>query len=234
VKELSEAVAALGTSLTRAGNHIAELTDIGGPKPKGDTIDVTNHDSPGGYKEKLMAIIDGGEVSLEGNFISGDTLGQIGLLADMNAKILQAFVITFPNGATWTFNALVTDYETDAKYEDKVSFKATLTISGQPVLGAGSASNNLSALVVTGGSPTWEPVFAAGTYSYIVEITGVSSITVTPTAAAGTITVNGTAVASGSASGAISTPVGVTPITVRVQQSGMSAVTYTLQIARAS
>jgi predicted secreted protein len=231
---MSEAVAALGTALTRAGNHIAELTDIGGPKPKGDTIDVTNHDSPGGYKEKLMAIIDGGEVSLEGNFISGDTTGQIGLLADMNAKTLQAFVVTFPNGTTWTFNAFVTDYETDSKYEDKISFKGTLTISGQPVLGVGSPSNNLSGLTITGGSPNWEPAFAAGTYSYIVEITGAASITVTPTASAGTITVNGTAVTSGSASGAISTPVGVTTITVRVQQTGMGAVTYTLQIARAS
>lgn len=227
------AIAAFGAVLARAGNAIAELTKIGPPKLKLDTAEVTSHQSANAYREFIGTLLDAGEVSIEGNFIVGDTNGQIGLITDMEAKTVQSFLLTFPTAitSTWTFSALVTAFEVgDMNHDGTLTFSATLKITGRPVL-ASTASNNLSNLVLT--TATLYPAFAAGTYDYTATSIG-ASITVTPTAAAGTITVNGNTVASGVASGAISLgAIGtVTTITVVVQETGKTAKTYTVRVAK--
>jgi len=100
---------------------------------------------------------------------------------------------------------------------------------------AASNVSTLSALALSSG--TLSPTFASGTTSYSTSVANaVTSITVTPTRteANATITVNGTAVTSGSASGAISLNVGLNPITVVVTaQDGTTTSTYTVNVTRA-
>ncbi|NHZ41272.1 DUF4347 domain-containing protein [Massilia sp. CCM 8693] len=99
---------------------------------------------------------------------------------------------------------------------------------------AASSNNDLSALSISSG--TLSPVFASGTTSYVAAIgAGTNSITVTPTAAAGTssITVNGVAVTSGAASGAIAMNPGSNTITVVVTAQNSATKSYTLTITRA-
>lgn len=231
------AKAAFGVVLARNGTTVAELNSIGSPKLSLDTQDVTNHQSSDSYREYIGTLLDGGEVSIEGNFISSDTDGQIGLITDMNNRTIQSFVITFPTAitATWTFSALVTAFEIgDMLVEGTLTFTATLKITGKPTL-AITASNNLSGLTLT--TATLYPAFAAGTYDYTATSIG-ASITVTPTFAAGTctITANGASqtVATGVASSAIS--LGsintVTTITITVQETGKTAKTYTVRVAK--
>src|SRR3990172_5549661 len=100
-----------GTTLTRAGSAIAEITNIGSPKLSAGEIDVTSMDSADGFKESIQGLRDGGEVPIEGNFIASDTNGQIGLVTDFNAGTVQSFVITYPDGTTWTFSAYVKSFE---------------------------------------------------------------------------------------------------------------------------
>jgi len=106
----------------------------------------------------------------------------------------------------------------------------TLTITRQP-----SNNDNLSNLHLSKGTPS--PAFNAATTSYTANVANtVTSITVTPTAAiAGeTITVNGTAVASGTASGAIALNEGANPIaTVVTAPDGVTTKTYTVTVTRA-
>jgi trimeric autotransporter adhesin len=104
---------------------------------------------------------------------------------------------------------------------------------------AGSFSNNaaLSSLAISAGSLV--PSFASATLSYTdAVVNATSSVTVTPTTADAnaTLTVNGTAVASGSASGAIAlgAPGSSTPITIIVTaQDGTTTQTYTISVNRA-
>lgn len=104
---------------------------------------------------------------------------------------------------------------------------------------AASTDATLSSLVITGaGSPiTLTPTFASGTYAYTASVANaIASVTATPTRnqANATITVNGTAVTSGTASGAISLNVGATTITTVVTaQDGTTTHTYTVTITRA-
>lgn len=99
-----------------------------------------------------------------------------------------------------------------------------------------STNDDLSALSASVGAVT--PAFLAATTSYsdIVNNT-VTSVTVTPVTAnaASTVTVNGKAVTSGTASGAISLNVGTNAIPVVVTaENGVATKTYTLTVTRAA
>ena len=99
-----------------------------------------------------------------------------------------------------------------------------------------SSDATLSALAISQGALT--PTFIAGTTSYTARVANsVSSVIVTPTAhqANATITVNGTAVTSGSASSPIALSVGSNTITVVVTaQNGSTTGTYAITITRAA
>ncbi len=53
---MSEAVGTLGTTLTRAAQHIAQIQYISGPDLSTDTDEITNHDSPDGVEEFIPTI----------------------------------------------------------------------------------------------------------------------------------------------------------------------------------
>ena len=231
------AKAAFGVTLARDGNTIAELASIGSPKLSLDTQEVTNHQSASNYKEYIGTLLDGGEVAIEGNFISSDTNGQIGLITDMEARTVQDFIITFPTAitATWTFTALVTAFEIgDMAADGTLTFSATLKISGKPTL-AITASNNITALTLT--TATLYPTFAAGTYEYVADSIG-NTCTVTATFAAGTCSmyVDDTLqenLTSGVASGVVSlgSDGDMTVIKLVVQETSKVAKTYTIRVA---
>jgi gliding motility-associated-like protein len=98
-----------------------------------------------------------------------------------------------------------------------------------------SSNASLSALALSDGVLT--PAFSASTNVYTASVAnGVSSLTITPTAAdpTATITVNGTTVVTGSASSGISLSVGDNTITTIVKaQDGTTINTYTLTVTRA-
>ncbi|WP_436135403.1 IPTL-CTERM sorting domain-containing protein [Acidovorax sp. LjRoot129] len=98
-----------------------------------------------------------------------------------------------------------------------------------------SGNADLSALSLSSG--TLAPAFAAGTTSYTASVgNGATSLTVTPTVADATasVTVNGVATTSGSASGAIALAVGANTLTTVVTaQDGTTTKTYTVMVTRA-
>lgn len=100
------------------------------------------------------------------------------------------------------------------------------------------ANVNLSALAISSG--TLAPAFASGTTDYTAAVPyTVASVSVTPTAATPadvTIKVNGLAVTSGAASGAIALVPGLpTAIAVLVLSSdGITSKTYTITVTRAA
>ena len=83
-----------GTSLTINTKKIGKLTKIGSPKVDTDEIEVSNMDSEG-WKEYMMGLSDGGEVSLEG-YLQGDDAGQGELVKLCDSKEIAEAVITFP------------------------------------------------------------------------------------------------------------------------------------------
>ena len=107
----------------------------------------------------------------------------------------------------------------------------TVTVTRPPL----SSDATLSGLNISSGTLT--PAFASGTTSYTDSVANsVSSVTVTPTAneSHATIEVNGTAVASGGASGDIGLRVGDNAITILVTAQDGTTDTYTVTVTRAA
>jgi gliding motility-associated-like protein len=99
---------------------------------------------------------------------------------------------------------------------------------------AASSNADLSAITISSG--TLSPVFAAGTADYTASVgNAITSITVMPAIAdsTATVTVNGIAVTSGSASGAIPLNVGNNTLTtVITAQDGTTTKNYTIMLTR--
>ena len=125
--------------------------------------------------------------------------------------------------------------------DNKVILSARSSVSGNREfhvarIDATSSLSTLSALSTTGASLA--ETFASRTTSYTASVSnGTTSFTVTPivSEAHATVTVNGTSVTSGSASGAVQLSVGANNIPVVVTaQDGTTRTTYTLTITRAA
>jgi len=234
------AVSGFGTTLKWNGNTIAELISISGPNQSMDPIDVTNHDSSNAFREFLAGIRDGGEISIEGNWIPHSDSDQVVMNTDFQAGTSREVIITLPTSmaTTWTATCLITAIEPSYPFDDKIGFSATLKISGKPTLGVTSATGP-TGIVVTGnvsGALSEVPDYAAGTYIYSVDGSSEASVTVTVTAAgANTITVNGSSVTTGVPSSAISLTSGaITTITVIVGETNKASKTYTIRVVDGS
>ncbi len=135
---MTQAVGAFGTKLSWNGVDVAELTSISGPNETMDTIDVTSHDSPDAYREFIAGIRDGGDISIEGNFIKADTTGQIALHTDFQAGTKRSWVIKLPGWSGGTpqisGNGFITAFSTSFPFEDKIGFSATIKVTGKPTL----------------------------------------------------------------------------------------------------
>jgi hypothetical protein len=232
----NNAKSALGTTLSWEGNVVSDISKIGGIEVSADPQEVTNLSSA--YKEYIAGMPDGGEVEIEGYLYAGDTNGQIALKNAVGGAV-GAVVISFPSafGASWGFNALVTKFSTgDIEAEGGLSFTVSLKITGVPSLNVTASAGLTTPFLALSGSGTLIPSAAQATTEYVYSVlTGVSSITITPTASAGTITVNGNTVVSGQASSAVAlgSAGSVTTITVVVTETGKIPKTYTIKVARA-
>ena len=242
---MSDANWAYGTILNNGVNDIAEISNITAPVPTADTMDVTTHDSVGGYKEFLVGLKDGGELTLEGNFYPGDA-GQIGLVDDFNASQLRSYTLTFPAamGSTMTFDGYVIRApEIAAPVDGPVSFKATIKVSGAVAVNV-TASNNIT--VLTGTEETlaaaldFIPDFAAATYEYGVDGLDTAStyilLTATFAAGVGTVTCLGvsqnivTTVESGAI--VIGAADSITDVVISIKETNKAATVYTIHVTR--
>lgn len=234
----TQAVAAYGTTLKRSGVSIAEINNISDLEITTNFIDVTSHASPDGYREYILdKIKDGGELTLEGNFIAGDTNGQIALHSDCEAGTLSPYVLTFPDGTSFSFNAFVSKFKIGSPMEKQLDFGATLKISGKPTLGISVSAGLTTPFFVVSNDAVITPAASGSVYEYVANVlTGVTSVTITPTATAGVITINGNVVATGVASSAIvlGAAGSMTTAIIVVTETAKAPKTYTVRIIRAA
>jgi predicted secreted protein len=114
----------------------AEVTGITPPAMSRDTVDATHEESPDAWREFIAGLKDGGEVSLELNFVPGGSAAAA-LMAELNldgplAKINRQIV--FPDGSYFAFAGILTGFEPDAPIDDKMAASATFKVSGKPTL----------------------------------------------------------------------------------------------------
>lgn len=124
-----------GVSVSVGGTSIGGLTSASLSGGDVNFIDVTTHDSTGGWKEFVGGLVDGGTLDLNGNYDAEDS-GQ-GKLIDDVAETL-AVVITYSDGSTASFNAVVGKYDVGNELDDKITFSCPLKVTGEITFGGGS------------------------------------------------------------------------------------------------
>ena len=129
---------AFGTTFSWKGTVVGGLDNIGGVEITADTVEVTAHDSTGGFKEYLTGLLDTSEVSISGYFDPADTTGQQAMLTDASTQppVAGACVITFPAStkATWTFTGVIKSIKIgDNPVDGAIPFSASIKPTGKPV-----------------------------------------------------------------------------------------------------
>jgi len=239
---MTSALQAFGKVLRWNGQLVAEITKITLGGYKSTQIDVTNEDSTSGWLEKIGGNKDPGTISLEFNFIPGDTNGQIAMAADFASQVVRTATITYPpaSATVLTVTGFLSDFKPiDGGLDDQLKGSATITITGAPSL-AITASADLTTLTGieenTGAALTFTPTFDGAVYEYNVAVNTASTwVKFTPTLTGATITINnGTTsqdVLSGAQSGTIALTDGaITNITLDVKETGKVAKQYKVHI----
>lgn len=122
--------------------EIAEVISINGMSLKLDTVDVTTHQSPGGWKEYIGVSKDAGEISFEINYVPADATHDdtTGLIWDIDNRVIRSFHLVFPDNAAdasktcWKFSGLVTSFAPTAPHDGKLSAAVSVKVSGVPIL----------------------------------------------------------------------------------------------------
>lgn len=78
---------------------VPEVMKLGCPNQKFDILDVTSHDSSGGFREYIPGLIDGENATAEVNWVPSNAI-HIQLRDDSLDRTLKSFQFVFPGGGT--------------------------------------------------------------------------------------------------------------------------------------
>lgn len=117
--------------------NIAEVLSINFSASR-DTVDASNTDSTDGYREFIAGLNDGGEISIEANFLPGDATQNYtnGAASDIDNSTARNYKITWPDGSSTTllFTGFLTALEYSASVEDRMTASMTFKVTGKPTL----------------------------------------------------------------------------------------------------
>lgn len=119
-----------GTDGTEVFTTIAEIRDIVGPQRQQSIIEVTHMESPGAYREYIASLLDAGEVTFPMNFTN--VASQTNIIADLENRVRRNFQLVFSASTgtvTYSFAALVTNFEHSFATEDSIMANVTLKVS---------------------------------------------------------------------------------------------------------
>jgi predicted secreted protein len=138
---MSLAVFAKGTQLkvgdgatpTEMFTLIPEVRSITGPSMSAETIDVTSHDTPGGFRDKIQGLKDWGTLSFEMLWAPSHTQHQQ-LFDDYISGEVRNYTLTYPTvpPTTLTFAGWVGNNPTSSPFDNALSKTVELNIMGSP------------------------------------------------------------------------------------------------------
>ncbi|WP_018503096.1 phage tail tube protein [Parafrankia discariae] len=133
---------AFGTELRRGNGApsevftpIAYVTNISGPGMERETLDMTSHGSPQQWREFIGGIKDGGEISIDMNYDTGEDT-HTSLHEDFDDDGPRNYQVVFPDAVQtcWEVALVLTNVEPEYPHDDKVACSATWKVSGKPNL----------------------------------------------------------------------------------------------------
>lgn len=146
-EKVTEARIGLGFHVSRGDGaspevftDVAEVIDLSPPSMTKDQVEATHTDSPGGFREFIPGLKDGGEFSLTMNFLPNNaTQGNAsgGVLNDfLNETTTRNWRIQFPGSPSmyWTFKASVIGFEPATPIDDRMTAVVSFKVAGAPTI----------------------------------------------------------------------------------------------------
>jgi hypothetical protein len=126
-------VEAMGTVVEIDSTAIYGVQDITGPGVSREVIDITNHSSPGGARERRMTLLDYGDYSFPLVVDTADA-GMQALWAAIIGNTSHTFTLTLPDGTEHVFEGKVSNFSMSAPVTEVVTADVTLTPSSAPTI----------------------------------------------------------------------------------------------------
>lgn len=124
--------------------RVAKCDDIGGPKLKRDTIDVTTHDNTDDYKEYIGSLKDGQDVTVgliwDPTDVSHNEAAFSSVGLAFEDGIIRTWKIVYPTSPSmkWTFQGIVVGFEPSSKVKDALRMNLMIKVTGKPILSQGT------------------------------------------------------------------------------------------------
>jgi predicted secreted protein len=237
----SDGVSGTGALLTRNNYPVLQITEVTGPKNTAVMHEISNWDSILGWKEWVAGMKEGGSFVANGIYLRTDTNGQIGSIADFNAGTSRTWRICIPNGGlSMAFTAIVEGWDILARVSDTVKLAIGLKEIGAITIyetaSAGITTPFLTMEDNSGNLHTLTPTVSNSVYGYLGAIHYVDTgAKVAPTAAAGTIYVNGAVVTSGSYCTLVPIAAGKSGLfVIEVRETNKASKVYRVRVDRPS
>ena len=126
----TSALRSKGTVITIDGIQVAETYSFSGPTGTTTFIDATHFGS--NAVEKIADVADYGQFTFSASLLVGDP-GQAALIAKRQSGDSAAFVVTYADGTTLGFSALITGFVPAGSVRERLTVSVTLEITGEPV-----------------------------------------------------------------------------------------------------
>jgi predicted secreted protein len=138
---MSQAIFAKGSQLkvgdgatpTEVFTLIPEIRNISGPTMSAEQIDVTSHDTPGGFRDKIQGLKDWGVLNCEMLWVPSDTQHRQ-LFDDYVAGTVRNYQLTVPDTAMTTLNfaGFVGNNPTQIPFDGALTKNVEIVIVGSP------------------------------------------------------------------------------------------------------
>ena len=108
---------------------LAEVLSVTPPSLNVETAETTHMGSDDGYREYIATLKDGGEVTVNLNYVEASAT----LLQTLINAGVETFRITFPGSSTFTFVGIPTAFAfDDVVIDDKIAMSLTIKVTGKP------------------------------------------------------------------------------------------------------
>lgn len=110
---------------------VAEVVNIGAVETRMNLADATHMESPDQHMERIPTLLESSDISLELNYLPGDTT-QTNLRNDVMNRTLRNFQITIPGSSrVVSFSAFVSQIGPAFPHDGKMTQNVTLAPNGK-------------------------------------------------------------------------------------------------------